>query len=105
MAMSNIQLTAGMRANLLSLQRTASNMETTQSRLATGLKVQSALDDPINYFAAKGHRDRAGDLAFRKEEMNEGIQLLKATNNGIEGVKKAQQKMYDLNVMQKGFTK
>ncbi len=82
----SIQLTAGMRTNLLSLQKTQSSMELTQSRLATGLRVQSALDDPINYFAAKGHNDRAGDLAFRKEEMAEGVQLLKATDNGIEGV-------------------
>ena len=72
--MDAIQLTAGMRANLLSLQKTERLMETTQSRLATGLRIQSALDDPINYFAAKGHRDRAGDLAFRKEEMMEGIE-------------------------------
>ncbi len=86
MALSEITLTGGMRANLLSLQKTQRNMETTQGKLATGLRVQSALDDPINYFAAKGHRDRAGDLAFRKEEMAEGVQLLKATNNGIEGV-------------------
>jgi len=84
--MDTITLTAGMRSNLLSLQRTQANMETTQSRLATGLRVQSALDDPINYFAAKGHRDRAGDLAYLKEEMGEGIQLLKATDNGIEGM-------------------
>ncbi len=83
MAMSNIQLTAGMRQNLLSLQSTSSAMETTQSRLATGLKIQSALDDPINYFAAKGHRDRAGDLSYRKTEMVEAVQLLKATDTGI----------------------
>jgi len=84
--MDAIQLTAGMRSNLLSLQKTEKLMEITQSRLATGLRIQSALDDPINYFAAKGHRDRAGDLAFRKEEMMEGIQLIKAADNGIEGI-------------------
>ena len=84
--MDAIQLTAGMRLNLLSLQKTEKLMETTQSRLATGLRIQSALDDPINYFAAKGHRDRAGDLAFRKDEMMEGIQLIKAADNGTEGI-------------------
>lgn len=83
MAISTIQLTAGMRQNLLALQKTSASMDVTQSRLATGLRVQSALDDPINYFAAKGHRDRAGDLAYRKEEMTEGVQLLKAADTGI----------------------
>ncbi len=83
MALSNVQLTAGMRANLLSLQQTSNLMDITQSRLATGLKVQSALDDPINYFAAKAHKDRASDLVYRKTEMSEGIQLLKAADAGI----------------------
>jgi flagellin-like hook-associated protein FlgL len=86
MAMSTVQLTAGMRQNLMALQRTSNDMETTQSRLATGLKIQSALDDPINYFAAKGHRDRAGDLAYRKEEMTEAVQLLKAADTGISAL-------------------
>ncbi len=86
MAIDTIQLTAGMRANLLSLQKTSDLMERTQSRLATGLRVQSALDDPINYFAARGHQQRANDLAYRKDEMTEAIQLLKASDAGIEGV-------------------
>lgn len=86
MALSSIQLTGGMRQNLMSLQKTSDLMERTQKRLSTGLRIQSALDDPINYFAAKGHRDRAGDLAYRKEEMNEGVQLLKATDAGITSI-------------------
>ena len=61
-------------------------MELTQNRLATGLKVNSALDDPINFFAAQGHRQRAGDLAALKDAMNEGIQTVKAANTGIEGI-------------------
>lgn len=72
-----------MRQNLLSLQKTSNSMQLTQSRLATGLKIQSALDDPINYFAAKGETDRAGDLSYRKTDMGEAVQLLKATDTGI----------------------
>ena len=86
MALSNIQLTAGMRSNLLSLQKTSDLMDLTQSRLSTGLKVQTALDDPINYFAAKGHKDRASDLVYRKSEMAEGVQLLKAADAGIRAI-------------------
>jgi flagellin len=86
MSLSTIQLTGGMRQNLMSLQKTSDLMERTQKRLSTGLRIQTALDDPINYFAAKGHRDRANDLAFRKDEMNEGIQLLKATDAGISSI-------------------
>ena len=82
----NIHLTGGVRANLLSLQQTANNMDKTQRRLATGLRVQTALDDPINFFAAREHRLRADDLAGRKDGMSEAIQTIKAANVGVEGI-------------------
>jgi flagellin-like hook-associated protein FlgL len=84
--MNSIALTAGMRQNLFSLQQTNGLQERTASRLATGKKVQSALDDPINFFAAAGHNQRAGDLAQRKDQMGEAIQTIKAANNGIEAI-------------------
>jgi len=86
MAMNTIELTSGMRQNLFSLQRTNKLMETTQNRLATGREVNSALDDPVNFFAAQGHDQRASDLAGRKDEMSEGIQTVKAANEGIESI-------------------
>jgi len=86
MALNTINLTAGMRANLFSLQKTAKDMEVTQNRLSTGLKVNTALDDPLNFFAAQGHRLRASDLASRKDGMSEAIQTIKSANNGIEGI-------------------
>ena len=86
MALNTISLTAGMRANLFSLQKTSKDMEVTQNRLSTGLKVNTALDDPLNFFAAQGHRTRAGDLASRKDGMSEAIQTIKAANNGIETI-------------------
>lgn len=83
MAMSNITLTSGMRQNLFSLQQTSKLMETTQNRLASGKKVNSALDDPVAFFAAQGHEQRASDLAIRKDEMGEAIQTIKSADNGI----------------------
>ena len=61
-------------------------METTQNRLSTGKKVNSALDDPIAYFAAEAHTQRASDLSGLKDEMSEGIQTITAGNNGIEAI-------------------
>ncbi len=61
-------------------------MELTQGRLSTGKKVNSALDDPIAYFAAEAHTQRASDLAGLKAEMGEGIQTITAANNGIEAI-------------------
>jgi flagellin-like hook-associated protein FlgL len=82
----NITLTEGMRANLFSLQNTSKLMELTQKRLATGKRVNTALDDPINFFAAQNHQQRADDLAFRKDAMGEAIQTIKAADNGINAI-------------------
>jgi len=81
-----INLTSGMRQNLFALQNTDKLMNLTQTRLATGKRVNSALDDPVNYFAALGHTQRASDLAGRKDEMSEAIQTVKAANQGIESI-------------------
>jgi flagellin-like hook-associated protein FlgL len=82
----NITLTSGMRANLYSLQQTANLMELTQKRMATGKRVQTAIDDPIAFFTARGHEQRASDLATRKDEMSESIQLLKSADTGINSI-------------------
>jgi flagellin-like hook-associated protein FlgL len=85
--MQPITLTGGMRANLVALQKTNDLMELTQKRLSTGKKVNSALDDPVSYFTAVAHEQRAGDLAARKDEMSESIQLVKAADAGIESIR------------------
>ena len=82
----SITLTSGMRQNLFALQQTTKLMESTQNRLSTGKKVNSALDDPINFFSAENHQQRADDLSFRKDAMGEAIQTIKAGNNGIEAI-------------------
>jgi flagellin len=87
MAMAPITLTTGMRANLVSLQKTNDLMELTQKRLSTGKKVNSALDDPVSYFTAVAHEQRASDLAARKDEMSEAVQTVKAADNGIESIR------------------
>jgi flagellin-like hook-associated protein FlgL len=86
MAMDNITLTSAMRSNLFSLQKTSMVLESTQKRLASGLKFQSPLDDPISFFTAQEHRLRAGDLAARKDSMSEAIQTVKAANDGIDAL-------------------
>ena len=82
----SITLTSGMRQNLFALQQTTKLMENTQNRLSTGKRINSALDDPINFFSAENHQQRADDLSFRKDAMGEAIQTIKAGNNGIEAI-------------------
>lgn len=86
MAVNTISLTAGMRNNLLALQKTAQQMNTTQDRLASGKRVNTALDNPTNFFAAANHIERANDLDARKDSMSEGVQTIKAADNGIRAI-------------------
>lgn len=86
MAINDISLTAGMRSNLLQLQSTSQLIDRTQERLSTGKKVNSALDNPTNFFAAQSHVNRAGDFAVRKDGMSEGIQTVKASDAGISAI-------------------
>ncbi|KPJ92814.1 MAG: hypothetical protein AMS18_06565 [Gemmatimonas sp. SG8_17] len=86
MAISDITLGAGMRENLSSLQLTSALMARTSERLATGLKVNNAVDDPTAFFAAQAHRARASDLAGLKDGMGEAIQTVQAANEGLEAI-------------------
>lgn len=81
--MSNVTLTAALRSNLLSLQNVQRNVDITSQRLATGKKVNSALDNAGNFFASQSVNFRANDLTGRLDGIGQAIQTLKAADNGI----------------------
>jgi flagellin-like hook-associated protein FlgL len=85
---ADIVLSAGVRSNLLQLQKTSEIITSTQSKLATGKRVNTALDNPINYFTAAGLQNRAGDLSNLLDSMSTGINTIQAANNGITSVTK-----------------
>jgi flagellin len=84
--MSQIALSAGVRANLLSLQNTAELMQKTQTNLATGKKVNSALDNPLNFFTSQSLNNRANSLNGLLDAMSNGIQTIQAANTGITSI-------------------
>jgi flagellin len=86
--MSNIVLSAAVRQNLLSLQDTAALLSTTQNRLATGNKVNSALDNPTNFFTAQGLNSRASDINNLLDSIGNGVQVLQAANTGLTSLQK-----------------
>jgi len=88
MANSDVSLSTGMRNNLMSLQNINKMLNTTQERLATGKKVNSAIDNPTNYFTAQAHTQRSNDLEGKKDGMTEAIQAVKAANAGLEAITK-----------------
>src|SRR4051794_29503688 len=83
---SNITLSAGVRANLLNLQQTGDLKNLTQGRLATGKKVNSALDNPSNFFTAAPLPSRSSDLTNLLDGISNGIQTLKSANDGITAI-------------------
>ena len=86
--MSGIVLSASVRQNLLSLQSTAQLLSTTQNRLATGNKVNSALDNPTNFFTAQALDNRASDINNLLDGIGNGVQVLQAANTGITSLQK-----------------
>jgi len=88
MSLSNITLSSAVRQNLLSLQGTADLLAQTQGRLASGKKVNSALDNPTNFFTASGLDARASDISNLLDSIGNGVQVLQAANTGITSLSK-----------------
>jgi len=89
MSIGDITLTAAMRSNLFSLQQTNELTGRTQERLATGKRVNSALDNPANFFAARGHTQRADLLNGLKDNISEAIQTVKVADNAVTAINKS----------------
>jgi flagellin-like hook-associated protein FlgL len=86
MASNKINLSAGVQSNLLTLQRTVKLIGTVQTRLSTGLKVNSAIDDANAFFTARALTNRADDLSSLKENIDLSISALQAAITGIESI-------------------
>jgi len=94
--MSQIVLSSGVRANLLQLQQTSDLITSTQTKLATGKRVNSALDNANNFFTAQGLDNRASDLNNLLDAMSTGINTIQAANNGITAITKLVQSAQSL---------
>ena len=84
--MADIVLSAATRSSLLSAQGTAALLDRTQNRLATGKAVNSALDNPTNFFTAAGLTSRSGDLSRLLDSISNGVQTIQAANTGITNI-------------------
>ena len=86
MSTGSVTLSTSVSQSLTSLKATQSLLDDTSYRLATGKKVNSAIDDPLNYFAADEHTQKASDLQVLKDAMSEGIETINAADAGITGI-------------------
>jgi len=91
--MSDVTLATSTRTNLLSLQRTSTLIGRTQERLASGLKVNSAIDDALAFFKARNLNARAGDLNAIKDQISNGISTIKAAVQGLETIESTLKQM------------
>ncbi|MFX9676747.1 hypothetical protein ABTO97_19110, partial [Acinetobacter baumannii] len=84
--MSDISLTSAARTSLISLQQTAELSARTQSRLTSGKKVNTVLDNAVAFFQAQGLSNRATDLTSRKDTIDQGLSTLQSTLRGVQSV-------------------
>ncbi|NKB43414.1 MAG: flagellin [Alphaproteobacteria bacterium] len=91
--MGDLSLSNATRTNLLSLQRTTSLIGRTQERLATGLKVNSAIDDALAFFKARNLNSRAEDLSAIKDQISNGISVIRASIQGLESIESVLKQM------------
>lgn len=86
--MANTILTSGVRQNLLTLQQTRDQQSVIQNRLSTGKKVNTAIDNPVNYFTSLGLNDRSNALTGLLDGISNGIQTITAASQGIDSISK-----------------
>ncbi len=84
--MSDVTLSAAVRSSLLSLQSTTDLIDRTNGRLSSGLRVASAIDDPVSFFSAKSLTDRSFDFTERKDGIDQGISTVTAALDGVESI-------------------
>lgn len=85
--MSNeINLTASMRSSLITLQNFSDQIDQNNKRLSTGLKINSPIDDPVKYFAAKGLNDTASDFSGRLDSMGQNVSTVEQASNGLKSI-------------------
>ncbi len=86
MPTNDVQLTAGIRNNLLLLQLTSEKIDRTQQRLATGNKINNAIDGAVAFFSSKGLNRRADDLSQLKDSIGQSISTIKAADTGVTAI-------------------
>ena len=84
---NDISTSAGIRTSVLALKNNSVLFDRTTERLATGKKVNRALDNPTNYFAAVNLTDKSANLESRMDGISQSVASIKAADTGITGLR------------------
>jgi len=89
----SIVLGSATRQNLLALQGINTQIDTSESHLATGLKVASAVDNAVSFFQSQSLTNRANDLLQRKANIDQAVSSLTTATQAAQSVVSILQQM------------
>lgn len=102
--MADITLSSGIRSNLISLQGTNDLLSRTQTRLGTGKRVNTAIDDPNSFFKAANLNDRASKLDARLDSMGQAVSTIKSADQALTSMQSITSQMKAIAEDAKGET-
>lgn len=86
--MADIALSIGVRQSLAAIKSTTASQQSQQLKLATGKRVNSAIDNPVNFFQASGLSNRARDLTSLLDSIGQATKVIEAADKGLKGLTK-----------------
>ncbi len=84
----SISMSSGMRTAVYSMTDLQSQIDVANKRLATGKKINNAIDNATSYFAAKAFSTEAMKLNGLIESMSQARQTIDKANKAIDGAVK-----------------
>ncbi len=81
-----ISLSPSQTINLSILREIMALTDRTMQRLTTGKKVNSVIDNPVNFFISKSLYDRASDFENLKDNIDQGISTLTASLEASDAI-------------------
>jgi flagellin len=86
--MGDIALSVGVRQSLSAIKSTAASQQAQQLKLATGKRVNSAIDNPVNFFTASSLTNRARDLGSLLDSIGQATKVIEAADKGLKALTK-----------------
>lgn len=88
-----VTLTSAAYQALQSQQRTQVQIDNTTENIATGRKVNNALDSPAAYYQARELSNRAGDLLAVKDNIGQSLSTIEAASIGLHSLEETVQQL------------
>jgi flagellin len=84
----SVSLSSGMRRALYSMGDIQTQVDTSNKRLATGKKVNDALDNAKSYFQSQGYQKDSRDLGGLMENLDTSLKTVQKVVNSLDSMRK-----------------